>query len=295
MLGRTLLQPATPITFGLKVAGWTSAITHSWRRLHDAWSHSLVIQFGGAAGTLAALDGQGLRVLAETARELDLRAAPPWHTNRDRLGALVTACGLYVAALGKAARDITLLMQAEVGEAAEPGGGSSTMPHKQNPARCTVVLAAATRMPALVAAYLTGDDPGARAQHRRQPGRVANRRRGSTGDWSGGERACRRRSRDCPSIRRECGGTSRPLAAPSSHERAVVRLAPLLGRDNAQRLVAEAVEESRRSGAAFAGVLQASLGDSVPGDLLAGIDRPEALPRAPPSTLRTWLLNDPEE
>ena len=151
MLGRTLLQPATPITFGLKVAGWTSAIGHSWRRLRDAWSRALVLQFGGAAGTLAALGDQGLRVVAETARELGpARRSPPWHTNRDRLGALVTACGLHVAALGKIARDITLLMQAEVGEAAEPGGGSSTMPHKRNPSGCAVVLAAATRMPSLV-------------------------------------------------------------------------------------------------------------------------------------------------
>ena len=293
MLGRTLLQPAMPITFGLKVAGWTSAITHSWHRLRDAWSRTLVIQFGGAAGTLAALDGHGLRVLAETARELDLHAVPPWHTNRDRLGALVTACGLHVAALGKAARDITLLMQAEVGEAAEPGGGSSTMPHKQNPARCTAVLAAATRMPALVAAYLTAMIQ----EHERSTG-------GSQAEWPIVAAAVQATGAAVSALADAVEGLSvdpqrmlRNLEATGGiiyAWRAVVRLAPLLGRDHAQRLVAEAVEESRRSGAAFAGVLRASLGDAVPCDLLADIERPEDCLGAA-DTLRTWLLNEPEE
>jgi len=84
----------------------------------------------------------------------------PWHTHRDRLGALVCACGVLTGALGKIARDISLLMQNEVGEAAEPGGqgrgGSSTMPHKRNPIGCTVTLAAANRTPGLVASFLSG-------------------------------------------------------------------------------------------------------------------------------------------
>ena len=88
--------------------------------------------------------------------------------------------------------------------------------------------------------------------------------------------------------------TSRRPAASSTPERAVVLLAPLLGRDDAQRLVTSAVEESRRTGAAFVEVLRASLGDAAPGDLLAGIDRPEDCLGAA-DTLRTWLLNEPEE
>ena len=293
MLGRTLLQPATPITFGLKVAGWTSAISHSWQRLRDAWSRALVLQFGGAAGTLAALGDQGLRVVAETARELDLRAVPPWHTNRDRLGALVTACGLHVAALGKAARDITLLMQAEVGEAAEPGGGSSTMPHKQNPSGCAVVLAAATRMPSLVSACLTAMIQ----EHERGTG-------GGQAEWpivgaavqvtgaavSSLAGAIAGLTVDPERMRRNLEATGGTIFA----ERAVMQLTPLLGRDSAQRLVGEAVAESRRSGGAFAGVLRASVGQQVPGDLLDDIDRPERYLGAA-ETLRTWLLNDPEE
>ena len=293
MLGRTLLQPATPITFGLKVAGWTAAITQSWRRVRDAWERALVIQFGGAAGTLAALDDQGLRVVEETARELGLRVAPPWHTNRDRLGALLTACGLFVAALGKAARDLTLLMQAEVGEAAEPGGGSSTMPHKQNPSGCTVVLAAATRMPSLVAAYLTAMVQ----EHERSAG-------GSQAEWpivgaavqatgaavSALADAVEGLTVDPERMRRNLEATGGTIYA----ERAVMKLAPALGRDNAQQMVAAAVAESRRSGVSFATALLATIGNEVPADLLQDIDRPERYLGAA-ETLRTRLLNDAEE
>jgi 3-carboxy-cis,cis-muconate cycloisomerase len=157
MLGRTLLQPAPPITFGLKVAGWVSAIAPGWSRLREAFEASGVVQLGGAAGTLAALGERGLDVARALAEELRL-AVPegPWHTNRDRLAAVIASCGIYTATLGKIAGDIALLMQGEVGEVAEPGGGSSTMPNKRNPARCAVVRAAATRVPGLVAAFLTG-------------------------------------------------------------------------------------------------------------------------------------------
>jgi 3-carboxy-cis,cis-muconate cycloisomerase len=84
----------------------------------------------------------------------------PWHTHRDRLAALVTACGVLTGSLGKMARDVALLMQGEVDEASKPGGsgrgGSSTMPHKRNPIACALTLAAAHRVPGLVAAFLSG-------------------------------------------------------------------------------------------------------------------------------------------
>ena len=157
MLGRTLLQPAPPITFGLKVAGWVAAAGHSWRGLHAALESVLVLQFGGASGTLAALGDQGPSVASALAARLGLKdPGAPWHTRRERLAAYVGACGIYCGALGKMATDITLLMQHEVGEVAEPGGGSTAMPHKRNPAGCAVALAAATRTPALVSAFLTG-------------------------------------------------------------------------------------------------------------------------------------------
>jgi 3-carboxy-cis,cis-muconate cycloisomerase len=160
MLGRTLLQPSPPITFGLKAAGWFAAIRRGRERLHRAFQEALVLQFGGAVGTLAALGSQGSAVAQELGKELGLVCPDaPWHTHRDRLAELVCAFGVVTGSLGKIASDISLLMQREVGEAAEPQsagrGGSSTMPHKRNPIGCAVAIAAATRTPGLVASYLT--------------------------------------------------------------------------------------------------------------------------------------------
>lgn len=156
MLGRTLLQPAPPITFGLKVAGWYAAEGRSWARIEQARREASVVQFGGASGTLAALDDRGLAVADALGREIGLASpAAPWHAHQDRFAALVAACGIHTGALGKMARDVSLLMQMEVGEAAEPGGASSTMPHKQNPVGCAVALAAAVRLPGLVSSALS--------------------------------------------------------------------------------------------------------------------------------------------
>jgi 3-carboxy-cis,cis-muconate cycloisomerase len=156
MLARTLLQPAPPITFGLKAAHWAAAVARSWARAARAFDEIAVVQFGGASGTLAALGATALDVRRELAVELALAEPPaPWHSDRDRLAALVSALAIHAAALGKIARDVSLLMQDEVGEAAEPGGASSTMPHKRNPAGCAIALAAATRLPGLAASCLT--------------------------------------------------------------------------------------------------------------------------------------------
>ena len=88
MLGRTLLQPAPPITFGLKAAGWLGAVSRRWSRVSGRIRDASVIQFGGAAGTLAALDDRGLAVAEALASELQLqRPDAPWHTHRDRLAA----------------------------------------------------------------------------------------------------------------------------------------------------------------------------------------------------------------
>jgi 3-carboxy-cis,cis-muconate cycloisomerase len=160
MLGRTLLQPAPPTTFGLKAAGWLNSIRRSHGRLNDAFAEVLLVQFGGASGTLAALGDKGLAVGRALADELGLGFPDaPWHTHRDRLAELLCGCGILTGSLGKMARDISLLMQGEVGEAAEPGGegrgASSTMPHKHNPTGCSLTLAAAVRVPGLVATFLT--------------------------------------------------------------------------------------------------------------------------------------------
>ena len=157
MLGRTLLQPAVPITFGLKAAGWLGAVTRTWRQWEQASDNLQVLQLGGAAGTLASLGSHGPAVERALADELGL-AVPdaPWHAHRDRVAAFVAACGVHTATLGKIARDLSLLAQHEVGEASVAGGGSSTMPHKRNPSGCAVVLAAATRLPGIVASVLAG-------------------------------------------------------------------------------------------------------------------------------------------
>jgi len=160
MLGRTLLQPAPPTTFGLKAAGWLSAISRSHKRLDDTFAEVLVVQFGGASGTLASLGKHGIAIGRALADELDIGFPDaPWHAHRDRLAELLCACGVLTGSLGKMARDISLLMQGEVSEAAEPGGvgrgGSSTMPHKRNPIGCALTLAAAVRVPGLVASFLS--------------------------------------------------------------------------------------------------------------------------------------------
>jgi 3-carboxy-cis,cis-muconate cycloisomerase len=160
MVGRTLLQPGPPITFGLKAAGWFAAVRRGRERLNHAFADALMIQFGGAVGTLAILGEKGRDVAKELASELGLQCPDaPWHAHRDRLASLMCACGVMTGSLGKVARDVSLLMQNEVGEASEPAsegrGGSSTMPHKRNPIGCTVTIAAAARVPGLVASYLT--------------------------------------------------------------------------------------------------------------------------------------------
>jgi 3-carboxy-cis,cis-muconate cycloisomerase len=155
MLARTLLQPATPTTFGYKVAGWFGAVHRSWRRLSTEFDGALQLQFGGAAGTLAAYGERGLELATELARVLDLPTpVAPWHTHRDRLASLLAQCGIYAGSLAKIARDIALLMQPEIGEVSESGGGSSAMPNKRNPAGSVVTLAAAARIPGLVATFL---------------------------------------------------------------------------------------------------------------------------------------------
>ncbi len=156
MAGRTWLQHATPITFGLKAAGWCEALDRAASRVEAGAGHAAVLQFGGAAGTLAALGESGIPVGAALARILGLTLpAAPWHAHRDRLAELVTALGIAAGTLGKIGRDLALLAQTEVAEAFEASpGGSSTMPQKRNPVGAAVAIAASLRAPGLVATVL---------------------------------------------------------------------------------------------------------------------------------------------
>jgi 3-carboxy-cis,cis-muconate cycloisomerase len=151
MPGRTLLQQALPITFGLKAARWLALVSRQMIRLGEVRSRSACVQLGGAAGTLAALGTAGVTVTQYLAEELGL-AAPllPWHTERDRIAEVAAALGVVAGAMGKIAGDVVLLAQTEVGEVVEDGdesgrGRSSALPQKRNPIDA-VMASAASRL-----------------------------------------------------------------------------------------------------------------------------------------------------
>lgn len=146
MAGRTLLQQALPITFGLKAARWLALITRRIEALRSLHEHVLAVQLGGAAGTLAALGDKGAYVASLLAEELGLGSPDlPWHTERDRIAELASALGTVAGSMAKIAYDILLLSQTEIGEVSEGGGqgGSSAMPQKSNPVDSTLAAGAA--------------------------------------------------------------------------------------------------------------------------------------------------------
>ena len=175
MAGRTHLQQALPTTFGLKCATWALPFIGYLDRLPELRRRVELVEFGGAAGTLASLGDQGIAVMEGLAAELGL-AAPiaPWHVCREGLAETVAYLGLICGSLAKLATDIILLAQTEVGEVAEPyvagRGASSTMPQKRNPIASEYILAAARTVQALVPVML-----GAMAQDHER----------ATGPWQG--------------------------------------------------------------------------------------------------------------
>jgi 3-carboxy-cis,cis-muconate cycloisomerase len=174
MIGRTLLQQAVPITFGLVAAGWLTGVDEAGESVTRVRAQRLAVQFGGAAGTLASLGADGPAVARLLAEELEL-AVPvlPWHTDRSRIVEVAGACAVAGAALAKIARDVTLLAQSEVAEVREGGGsggerrgGSSAMPHKQNPVAAIAILGCTRRVPGLVATLAAA----AEQEHQRAAG-----------------------------------------------------------------------------------------------------------------------------
>lgn len=156
VVARTWLQHALPMPFGLKLAEYASALHRSRLRLKRLRAEGLALQFGGAAGTLAALGDKGLVVAEQLAKELQLPLPDaPWHTHRDRIAEVASVLAILSGSCGKIARDVSLMMQTDVGEAFEPSGegrgGSSTMPHKRNPVASASALGAATMAPNLAA------------------------------------------------------------------------------------------------------------------------------------------------
>lgn len=248
MLGRTLLQPAPPITFGLKAAGWLAAIRRGWARVDSRFNEALYLQFGGASGTLAALGDRGVEVSELLARELGLKMPDaPWHGHRDRLAALMAALSIYTASLGKMALDVALLMQYEVGEAAEPGGegrgGSSTMPHKRNPTACMLALAASKRAPGLLANFISGmvqEQERAIGGWQAEWSSVVGIVRSAGVAAESMAEVAEGLTVDAERMRRNIDSTKGAVFA----EKAMLLLAPEMGRDAAHKLVAETIRDT---------------------------------------------------
>lgn len=248
MLGRTLLQPAPPVTFGLKAAGWFAAVRRGWARVASRFDEALYLQFGGASGTLAALGDRGIAVSEALAEGLGLNCPDaPWHGHRDRLAALMAALSIYTASLGKMALDIALLMQYEVGEAAEPGGdgrgGSSTMPHKRNPTACILAIAASRRVPGLLANFVAGMVQ----EHERAAG-------GWQAEWTTVQGIVQAAGVALESMAEVAEGLTIDPARMRTNieatrgavfaERAMMMLAPGMGRDAAHRVVEDALRNT---------------------------------------------------
>jgi 3-carboxy-cis,cis-muconate cycloisomerase len=159
MLARTLMQPASVTSFGLKCVNWAAPLVRSLKRLQTVKLGALKVQLGGGIGTLARMGDKGPQITAHMAQALGLGVpSAPWHTQRDEWIALGCELGLMAGSLGKIAKDVSLLGQFEVGEVwerHEPGrGASSDMPHKNNPVASMASLAAAQRVPQRLAALL---------------------------------------------------------------------------------------------------------------------------------------------
>jgi 3-carboxy-cis,cis-muconate cycloisomerase len=258
MAGRTWLQQATPITFGLKAAGWLDALDRHRVALAAVLDEARLLQLGGAAGTLAALGDRGPDVAERLASRLGLTAPDlPWHARRDRLVRLACELGITCGTLGKVARDISLLAQTEIGEAAETrerGGGSSTMPHKRNPVGASVALAAAVRAPNLVATMIAAMPQ----EHERGLG-------GWQAEWqtmpelvmvtAGAARAIADAlsglSIDAERMRENLDVTGGLIAS----EAVTMALAPNIGRAEAHRLVENATRRAREKGETLADAL----------------------------------------
>lgn len=281
MLGRTLMQAAPPVTFGLKAAGWFAAVQRCHSRLELAFKESLMLQFGGATGTLAALGNRGIEVGRALASELGLEyPGAPWHTHRDRPANLLCACAVLTGTLGKMARDITLLMQNEVAELAEPGGsgrgGSSTMPHKRNPIGSTIALASANRVPGLLSSFLAGMVQ----EHERGVG-------GWQSEWATVAAIVQATGAALASMTEVAEGFTidprrmqRNIEATRGlifAERAMMLLGPALGRDVAHKLIEDAIRKSTAQDRRLAEVLGEILEVSKALDpaVLARLESPE--------------------
>ncbi|MFF9205372.1 3-carboxy-cis,cis-muconate cycloisomerase [Streptomyces sp. NPDC014986] len=259
MPGRTLTQHAVPTTFGLKAAGWRSLVLDARDRV-TAVRDTLPAQLGGAAGTLAAFTAYGAddatALPAAYARQLGLQAPLlPWHTLRTPIADLAGCLAFAVGALGKLAADVLTLSRTEIAEVSEgSGGGSSAMPHKANPVRSTLIVAAARRAPQLAAtlygALVAEDERPAGAWHAeweplRDLLRLAGGAARDAAELVEGLRVH-------PDVMREHLGLTHGLIV---SERLSAELAPVLGRARAKALLTEAAKRAYAEGRSLAELL----------------------------------------
>jgi len=277
MAGRTLLQQALPITFGLKSARWLALAVRQVHALRGHRERTLAVQLGGAAGTLASLGVRGLQVVKLLAEELGLPVPDlPWHTERDRIAVIAATLGVIAGAMAKIAGDVAHLAQTEVGEASEgyaPGkGGSSAMPQKHNPVDVTSAIASARLAVGVVPVILS-----AMAQeHERAAG-------GWQAEWVAVPDLFRFTAGAVERVRGAVGGLQVDPARMRANldltsglimaESLTMALAPHVGRPEAQRIVRAACDSAVRSGM---NVRQAALAD----EQVRAILSPEAIDRA---------------
>ena len=273
MAGRTLLQQAVPITFGLKAAGWLVSIREARARLAEVLAERLAVQLGGAAGTLAPLGDDGPEVLRLFAEELGLQEPPlPWHANRVRIAELGGALAATAGALAKIALDVALLAQTEVGEVSDPeAGGSSTMPHKRNPVGSALAIACARQVESDAIVLMSSVQ-----EHERGVGAWQAEWPALSGAlaYTGGAAAAvrgtlERLEVDASRMTENLGLTGGLVVA----ERAAFVLSASLDRETARELVAQAASTARANGSSLADELASDERVALsPEELTAALD-----------------------
>jgi 3-carboxy-cis,cis-muconate cycloisomerase len=261
MAGRTLLQQAVPITFGLKAARWLSMVVRQVYALRERRKHSLAVQLGGAAGTLAALGEHETQVMDFLADELGMPAPEmPWHSERDRVAEIAGTLGIIAGAMAKVASDVALLAQTEVGEVSEGPeagkGGSSAMPQKHNPVDATFAIASARMALGEVPIMLSGMTQ----EHERGVG-------GWQAEWEALPNLFRYTSVAVEHVRRLVGGLEIDTKRMSANleltqglimaEALTMALAPHIGRPEAQRIVKSLCDSALELGTHLRQVAQA--------------------------------------
>lgn len=256
MAGRTLLQHAVPITFGLKAARWLGLAVRLLRRLASVRRDALAVQLGGAAGTLAPYGDAGLKIATLLGEDLGLPVPEgPWHTERDRVAEIASAVGTVAGAMGKIATDLALLSQTEVGEistgAGEVKGRSSTMPHKRNPVEATAAVACARLAIAQVSVILASSIQ----EHERSAGAwqaeweaIPQLFRLTAGALEWVHRALTNLQVDAERMRANLDATGGTIMA----EALTMALARTLGRPEAYRVVQRITDRAVASGIALA-------------------------------------------